>query len=78
MLRLPARRSARTHARLRDRRRAVQRTTLVRPAFVLLPFFFAIAVPLLVRSQRNRDGARPGWARARRRGRARPGAVVHL
>ena len=36
-------------------------TALVRPAFVLMPFFFAIAVPLLVRSQR----ARPlltGWA----------------
>jgi hypothetical protein len=28
-------------------------TTLVRPAFVLMPFFFAIAVPLLVRSQRS-------------------------
>ena len=35
-------------------------TTMVRPAFVLLPFFFAIAVPLLVRSQR-RSRALAGW-----------------
>lgn len=28
-------------------------TTLVRPAFVLMPFFFALAVPVLVRSQRS-------------------------
>jgi 4-amino-4-deoxy-L-arabinose transferase-like glycosyltransferase len=35
-------------------------TTLVRPAFVLLPFFFAIAVPLLVRAQRTRR-ALAGW-----------------
>ena len=28
-------------------------TTLVRPAFVLMPFFFAIAVPMLVRSAAN-------------------------
>ena len=28
-------------------------TTLVRPAFVLMPFFFAIAVPILVRQQRS-------------------------
>jgi 4-amino-4-deoxy-L-arabinose transferase-like glycosyltransferase len=28
-------------------------TTLVRPAFVLMPFFFAIAVPMLVRHQRS-------------------------
>lgn len=28
-------------------------TTLVRPAFVLMPFFFAIAMPMLVRSQRS-------------------------
>ena len=36
-------------------------TTLVRPAFVLLPFFFAIAVPILVRSQRTRR-ALAGWS----------------
>lgn len=35
-------------------------TTLIRPAFVLLPFFLAIAVPLLVRSQRSRR-ALAGW-----------------
>ena len=35
-------------------------TTLVRPAFVLMPFFFAIAVPLLVRAQRRRQ-ALAGW-----------------
>lgn len=29
-------------------------TTLVRPVFILLPFFLAIAVPILVRSQRDR------------------------
>jgi 4-amino-4-deoxy-L-arabinose transferase-like glycosyltransferase len=28
-------------------------TTLVRPAFVLMPFFFALAVPILVRKQRT-------------------------
>lgn len=36
-------------------------TTMVRPAFVLMPFFFAIAVPLFVTSQRNR-AALQGWA----------------
>ena len=36
-------------------------TTMVRPAFVLMPFFFAIAVPLLVRSQRT-QAALKGWA----------------
>jgi 4-amino-4-deoxy-L-arabinose transferase-like glycosyltransferase len=36
-------------------------TTLVRPAFVLLPFFFAIGVPLLVRAQRTRR-ALGGWS----------------
>lgn len=36
-------------------------TTMVRPAFVLMPFFFAIAVPLLVRSQRSRAGLK-NWA----------------
>lgn len=36
-------------------------TTMVRPAFVLMPFFFAIAVPLLVRSQRT-QAALTGWA----------------
>ena len=36
-------------------------TTLVRPAFVLLPFFLAIAVPVLVREQRKRL-ALQGWA----------------
>lgn len=35
--------------------------TLVRPAFVLLPFFIAITVPVLVRSQRARSRLR-GWA----------------
>ena len=36
-------------------------TTMVRPAFVLLPFFLAVAVPVLVREQRNRR-ALQGWA----------------
>lgn len=36
-------------------------TTLVRPAFFLMPFFFAIAVPLLVRQQRS-AAALKGWA----------------
>jgi 4-amino-4-deoxy-L-arabinose transferase-like glycosyltransferase len=36
-------------------------TTLVRPAFVLLPFFLAVAVPLCVREQRDRR-ALAGWA----------------
>ena len=36
-------------------------TTLVRPAFFLMPFFFAIAVPLLVRQQRT-IAALKGWA----------------
>jgi 4-amino-4-deoxy-L-arabinose transferase-like glycosyltransferase len=36
-------------------------TTMVRPAFVLMPFFFAIAVPILVREQR-RAAALKGWA----------------
>ena len=36
-------------------------TTLVRPAFFLMPLFFAIAVPLLVRQQRN-AAALKGWA----------------
>lgn len=36
-------------------------TTLVRPAFVLMPFFFAIAVPLLVRSQRS-TALLKGWS----------------
>lgn len=36
-------------------------TTLVRPAFFLMPFFFAIAVPLLVRQQRG-AAALKGWA----------------
>jgi 4-amino-4-deoxy-L-arabinose transferase-like glycosyltransferase len=35
-------------------------TTLVRPAFVLLPFFLAGAMPLLIRSQRTRT-ALTGW-----------------
>ena len=34
--------------------------TLVRPAFVLLPFFIAIAMPALVRSQRFRRRSRHG------------------
>ena len=36
-------------------------TTLVRPAFVLLPFFLAMGVPLLVREARTRRALR-GWA----------------
>jgi hypothetical protein len=36
-------------------------TTMVRPAFVLMPFFFAIAVPLLVRQQRTATALK-GWA----------------
>lgn len=36
-------------------------TTLVRPAFVLLPFFLAISVPVLVRGQRDARALR-GWA----------------
>jgi 4-amino-4-deoxy-L-arabinose transferase-like glycosyltransferase len=33
-------------------------TTLVRPAFVLLPFFLAVAMPIVVRSQRSATGLR--------------------
>lgn len=36
-------------------------TTIVRPAFVLMPFFFALAVPVLVRSQRTVPRLK-GWA----------------
>lgn len=36
-------------------------TTLVRPAFVLLPFFLTVAVPILVRDQRDARALR-GWA----------------
>lgn len=36
-------------------------TTLVRPVFVLMPFFFAIAMPLLVREQRTARALK-GWA----------------
>jgi 4-amino-4-deoxy-L-arabinose transferase-like glycosyltransferase len=36
-------------------------TTLVRPAFVLLPFFLGVAVPILVRDQRDARALR-GWA----------------
>lgn len=36
-------------------------TTLVRPAFVLLPFFLVVAVPILVRDQRDARALR-GWA----------------
>lgn len=35
-------------------------TTMVRPAFVLMPFFFAIAVPVLVRTQRTAPQLK-GW-----------------
>lgn len=35
-------------------------TTLVRPAFVLMPFFFAIGVPILVRGQRTAPALK-GW-----------------
>lgn len=36
-------------------------TTLVRPAFVLLPFFLVVSVPILVRDQRDTRALR-GWA----------------
>lgn len=36
-------------------------TTMVRPAFVLMPFFFVIAVPMLVKRQRT-AAALKGWA----------------
>lgn len=36
-------------------------TTIVRPAFVLLPFFFALAVPVLVRTERSVPRLK-GWA----------------
>lgn len=36
-------------------------TTLVRPAFLLMPFFLAVVVPVLVRSQRTPAALR-GWA----------------
>ncbi|MDP1571544.1 MAG: glycosyltransferase family 39 protein [Vicinamibacterales bacterium] len=36
-------------------------TTLVRPVFILLPFFLAVAVPILVPAQRDRR-ALAGWA----------------
>ena len=52
------------HQRLRDYAVAgvlCSATTLVRPAFVLMPFFFAFAVPLLVRPQRTAAALR-GWA----------------
>lgn len=35
-------------------------TTIVRPAFVLMPFFFALAVPILVRTQRTGPRLK-GW-----------------
>lgn len=35
-------------------------TTMVRPAFVLMPFFFAMAVPVLVRTQRTMPQLK-GW-----------------
>ncbi|HYE86316.1 MAG TPA: glycosyltransferase family 39 protein [Vicinamibacterales bacterium] len=52
------------HGRLRDYVIAgalFTGTTMVRPAFVLLPFFLAVAVPLLLRTQRTRP-ALQGWA----------------
>jgi 4-amino-4-deoxy-L-arabinose transferase-like glycosyltransferase len=52
------------HGRLRDYVIAgalFTATTMVRPAFVLMPFFFAIAVPILVKRQRTR-AALQGWA----------------
>ena len=52
-------------------------TTMVRPAFVLMPFFFAIAVPLLVKSQRT-QAALKGWAALVRHRRARADAVARL
>ncbi len=52
-------------------------TTLVRPAFVLLPFGLAIAMPLLVPSERNRRRAGQ-WAGAGGCGGDHHGAVVHL
>lgn len=52
------------HGRIRDYAIAgalFTATTMVRPAFVLMPFFFAIAVPILVRRQRT-AAALKGWA----------------
>jgi 4-amino-4-deoxy-L-arabinose transferase-like glycosyltransferase len=52
------------HGRIRDFALGgvlLSATTLVRPAFVLLPFFLAGAMPLLSRSQRTREALR-GWA----------------
>lgn len=52
------------HGRLRDYTIAgvlLTATTLVRPAFVLLPFFIAMAMPVLVRDQRTK-AALKGWA----------------
>ncbi len=52
------------HGRVRDYAIAgalFTATTMVRPAFVLMPFFFAIAVPLLVTQQRSRHALK-GWA----------------
>jgi hypothetical protein len=52
------------HQRLRDFVLAgalLSATTLVRPAFVLLPFFLAIGMPILVRSERSAR-ALSGWA----------------
>lgn len=51
------------HGRLRDYAAAgvlFSATTMVRPAFVLMPFFFAIAVPLFVKRQRSADSLN-GW-----------------
>lgn len=52
------------HGRIRDFALAgalFTATTMVRPAFVLMPFFFAGAVPLLVSGQRT-AAALKGWA----------------
>lgn len=52
------------HGRLRDFAFAgalFTATTMIRPAFVLMPFFFAIAVPILVSRQRT-AAALKGWA----------------
>jgi hypothetical protein len=52
------------HGRIRDFALAgalFTATTMIRPAFVLMPFFFAIAVPILVSGQRT-AAALKGWA----------------
>ena len=51
-----------SHPRFRDRGSAVQRHHLVRPAFILLPFGLAMAMPILVPSERTPAGGIGQWA----------------